>query len=348
MKRRGRKGGGLKGLIISGMWILVAIGVLLAVAQTTEINSLSDGIDFAKEKAIHYSECIPSGECGLAAIIKDIGNSEGPVGSGQQADNSNSSEEVIATDVEEGKIPQKTDQGLNYDNILISRDVKGYRGPVKGEPYVNEAGLVNAASSLNMLNEIDVVDKADDVEYSRTDWKHWIGLKERPCWTIRNEVLHRDAKPGTVTYMDKKGNVTENYDEACAIGKPVEVDGKKKIDTENAGEWIDPYSGRKMTKSSDIDIDHVVPLSYAARHGGQSWSSEVKEEFANDLDNLLATSAKENRAKGDKGPGDYMPKYKAYHCQYAKTFTTVAYKYELSITKSDHKVLKNTLESCAY
>ena len=70
--------------------------------------------------------------------------------------------------------------------------------------------------------------------------------------------------------------------------------------------------------------------------------------FANDLDNLLATSAKENRRKGDKGPSNYLPPYKSYHCQYAKTFTTVAYKYDLNIAQQDYEVLEDILNNCQY
>lgn len=342
MGKKGKSMLELFGLVRGIVWFLFITGVLLAAFQSTGVVSIEEAVSLAKEKAAHYAECIPAGECGLIAILNNIegpgpGNTN-PGGSDDQPDGGNYMPQP----------PVKTEEGIDYSNVVIDRETRGYRGPLKGEPYVNQAGLVNKNSASLTLEKINTIEKSEDVEYSRTEWKHWAGLEGRSCWNTREEVLYRDAYPGTLIYVDKQMNVTEDYNEACAIGKPIMIDDKIRIDTENSGEWIDPYSGKKITSSSEVDIDHVIPLSYAAKNGGQSWDEAKKEKFANDLDNLLATSAKENRAKGDKGPSEYMPPYKAYHCQYAKTFTIVAYKYDLTITNSDYEVLKDTLESCQY
>lgn len=344
----------LYGLVRNIIWFLFASGILLAALQSTNVASVEDVVSLAKSRATHYAECIPAGECGLIAIIKGIetpGPSNPTPGEG---DNQGGGSTQPGEDSQPGggnyvpQLPVKTDEGIDYSNVLIDRKIRGYRGPLKGEPYVNQAGLINKDSASLTLEKISKVDESKDVEYSRSEWKHWTGLKERPCWNTREEVLYRDAYPGSLVYIDKQMNVTEDHKKACAIGRPVVINDKVRIDTKNSGEWIDPYSGKKMTSSNEVDIDHVIPLSYAAKNGGQAWDETRKEKFANDLDNLLATSAKENRAKGDKGPSDYMPPYKAYHCQYAKTFTTVAYKYDLTITNADYKVLKGALESCQY
>lgn len=328
-----RKKGGLRNLAITAIWFLIAVGVLLAVGQKLGVSSVESVISIAKEKAVYYSKCIPAGDCGLVAIIDDLDNSNPDLNISNPSGPDSSGNNGNAT---------------SNDNTTISKETKGYRGPIKGEPYVNEAGIVHKNEILLKLENVNIVEKAEDVEYSRAEWKHWSGTEGRSCWNTREEILHRDAKPGTIVYVDKQMNVTEDYNEACAIGRPVEIDGKLRVDTENSGEWIDPYSGRKITSSSDIDIDHIIPLSYAASHGGQKWDEDLKEQFANDPDNLLATSAKENRAKGDKGPSEYMPPYSAYHCQYAKSFTYVADKYDLSITKADYETLKKVLQSCQY
>lgn len=148
-------------------------------------------------------------------------------------------------------------------------------------------------------------------------------------------------------YVDRNKQPSD-YESACALGEPVEEKGKIVLDRTNAGKWICPYSGIEITNSSDVDIDHIIPLSFAAKAGGQEWSAEKKEEFANDPDNLLATSAKENRTKGDKGPGSYMPPLKAYRCNYVKSFGIVAEKYELSLSQSDINEMNKTLETCKY
>lgn len=337
-----KKGGkGLGRAFISIIWFLIVCGVLLAALQLSGVKP-ENMIESARNKAKEYSECIPAGECGISTIFDDIQNTVNGNGSGGKLNGGGT-----AKPPEEIKLPSG---GSAFKDISLDREEKGYRGPGKNEPYVNNAGAVSKDASYSMLEDLKVVkdkdDKEEDVGYSRKEWKHWTGNKNKPCLNTRSEILHRDAVPGTVKYIDKKKNSTDNYEEACAIGIPVEKKGKIVIETDGAGEWIDPYSGKKITNSREIDIDHVIPLSNAARRGGQDWSAEKKEEFANDPDNLLATSAKENRSKGDKGPGKYMPPLKSYHCQYAKTYTSLSYKYDLTITKSDYKVLNEAIQKC--
>lgn len=333
MKKRGK--GGLSNLAISGIWLLLVSGFLLAAFQATGADSVNGALTIAKNKATQYAECIPTGECGLLSILKDLG------GEGPNFDLGSNSGEIVYDDNGE---PIESHESPVEQGETISREIRGYRGPVKGEPYVNEAGLVNKEEALELLANISVKEESE-VDYARSEWKHWSSTG-RSCWDTRELILLRDAKPGTVIFIDKQKNTTTDESQACGIGKMVEEDGKTKINTENSGEWIDPYSGKKITSSSNIDIDHIIPLSYAAKNGGQEWASEVKEQFANDPDNLLATSAKENRSKGDKGPGLYMPSYKPYRCQYSKAFTTIANKYQLSIQKSDYEVLEKTLNEC--
>lgn len=366
-KNRGRGRGGKQGitsLITGGIMSLVMIGVVLAGLQLLGVSSMNDSIKVAKEKALEYSECIPAGECGLISILEGInfgggdgtginlgGSGDSGIDLGKTGD---SGIDLNGEGIDLGKItlPEKEGVNLNLEGLSIDRKVKGYKGPASGEPYVNNAGLVNKDASQTMLETlVTVPDKEDDkknVGYSRAEWKHWTGTEGRSCWNTREEILYRDAVPGTAKLVDKQKKATDKYEEACAFGTPIEEDGRIKVSTEKSGEWIGPYSGKKITDSSEIDIDHVVPLSNAARNGGQEWSAEKKETFANDPDNLLVTTAKENRTKGDKGPGKYMPPNKTYQCQYAKTYTAVVYKYDLSITESDYKELSKAIKACKH
>lgn len=334
MKKRGK--GGLSNLAISVIWLLLVSGFLLAAFEATGADSVNGALTIAKNKATQYAECIPTGECGLLSMLKDLG------GEGPNFDLESNSGEIIYDD--NGETIESHEAPVVEQGETISREIRGYRGPVKGEPYVNEAGLINKEDALDLLANISVKEESE-VGYTRSEWKHWSST-DRSCWNTRELILLRDAKPGTVIFIDKQKNNTTDESQACGIGKMVEEDGETKLNTENSGEWIDPYSGRKITSSSDIDIDHIIPLSYAAKNGGQEWASEVKEQFANDPDNLLATSAKENRSKGDKGPGSYMPSYKPYRCQYSKAFTKIANKYQLSIQKADYEMLETTLKEC--
>ena len=52
------------------------------------------------------------------------------------------------------------------------------------------------------------------------------------------------------------------------------------------GYWIGGLTGIVLSDASDVDIDHVIPLSYAHRHGGFS-DAIKKRQFANDPLNLI-------------------------------------------------------------
>jgi hypothetical protein len=41
--------------------------------------------------------------------------------------------------------------------------------------------------------------------------------------------------------------------------------------TVSAGDWQEPYTGREVTKASDLQIDHVVPLKNAYISGAANW-----------------------------------------------------------------------------
>lgn len=339
-----KKGGG-KGFnsIIGGVVSLAMIGVVLAAFQLSGVGSVSNGIELAKEKAKKYAECIPDNECGIISLLKGVDlNADGfdLTFDGQKIERP---ADVI-------NLPKREGLKFDFKSLLIDRDSVGYRGPERGEAFVTTAGLVNVNDSQKMLNALKTVpdneDDKKDVGYARKEWKHWTSFKDKSCWNTREEVLKRDGVQGSVKFIDKEKKSTKDSKTACAIGKPLIKSGKTTIETNNSGRWIDPYSDKMITNSDELDIDHIIPLSNAARNGGQKWSAKEKETFANDLDNLLATSAKENRSKGDKGPGKYMPPSKKYKCQYAKSYITIAYKYNLSITESDKKVLEKTIKSC--
>lgn len=170
-------------------------------------------------------------------------------------------------------------------------------------------------ANLAALEALPVAD-AQKVEYKRSEWKHWIGS---PCNT-REAVLQNQGQ-------DVKTDPT-----TC---KPL------------SGTWIDPYSGKTIDKPGSLDIDHVIPLGYAASHGGQSWSVEKKQEFANDTSQLLAVSASENRSKSDKGPGEYMPPNQNFQCTYSKMWVNTASKYGVSISNNDKNALEKGLQQCS-
>lgn len=105
----------------------------------------------------------------------------------------------------------------------------------------------------------------------------------------------------------------------------------------------DVYNGvdiQQTHKGGQIEIDHIVPLSYAHQHGAAHWTQEKRVEFANDIENLLPVSSKDNSSKGDKGPADWRPTDVSYSCQYGKSFLHIIEKYDLTISKADYTAIQ--------
>lgn len=101
----------------------------------------------------------------------------------------------------------------------------------------------------------------------------------------------------------------------------------------------DPYTGRdiawKKAEAAEVQIDHVVPLSYAWQMGAARWDERKRRRLANDVLNLLPVSGPANSAKGDSGPASWLPPHKAVRCSYVVRFAQVAQKYELPVTEAD-------------
>lgn len=188
----------------------------------------------------------------------------------------------------------------------------------------------SSKSGTEALKSIKVT-PASNVSYNRDEWKHWKNI--RNCWTVREEVLANQAVKGSAVLLDKNGKETKKKDNACEI-----VSGK----------WNDPYTGKTFTNPKDLDIDHMIPLKYAAGAGGQAWSASKKADYANSLNpgHLLAVSASANRSKSDKGPSKWQPENKKHTCAYATNWINISTTWGLSVTKDDYAALQKMLKSC--
>lgn len=188
--------------------------------------------------------------------------------------------------------------------------------------------ILEAAETLN-TNNFDT-----NNAYKRGDWYHWANY-ERSCWNVREEVLYRDAlKDDSLTLLDANKNRTDDKNKACYVA---------------GGTWVDPFTGEEFYNPADIDIDHIIALSYANSGGGNLWDGERKKDFANSLDygkHLLAVSASANRSKSDKGPAQWMPENKEYHCEYVTAWTTIANNWGLNISRSDKQKIVDVLSQC--
>jgi hypothetical protein len=156
-----------------------------------------------------------------------------------------------------------------------------------------------------------------------TPWKD----TDRNGCDQRNDVLARDLTGTTV----KPG--THN----CVI---------------LSGTLRDPYTGRTilftrgLLTSGAVQIDHRVALSWAWAHGANAWTDARREEFANDLTNLVATSGEINHRKSDLGPSKWLPPDHAAWCGYAHSWRATLAAYSLWIGASDDSALSGVEAGC--
>ncbi|MFF8846652.1 HNH endonuclease family protein [Streptomyces sp. NPDC015127] len=105
----------------------------------------------------------------------------------------------------------------------------------------------------------------------------------------------------------------------------------------------DPYTGRtvewRKRRASEVQIDHVVPLSYSWQMGAARWDDAKRRRLANDPLNLLPVDGRANSAKGDSGPASWLPPNKRVRCSYAVRFAQVATAYELAVTAADKRAM---------
>ena len=168
------------------------------------------------------------------------------------------------------------------------------------------------------LDALKVVTKTGSMRgYSRAKFPHWNSTGSN-C-DVRDTVLKRD-------------------------GTKVKVSGCNVV----AGTWVSVYDGDKITDPAKVDIDHVVPLANAWRSGAAAWTTDQREEFANDLDDpqLVAVSAASNRSKGDQDPSTWKPEQTGSWCQYAQDWIVVKSRWKLTVTTKEKVELKKMLEKC--
>jgi len=110
------------------------------------------------------------------------------------------------------------------------------------------------------------------------------------------------------------------------------------------GRWISPFTNQVILNSSDIDIDHVVPLAWSWDRGASGWSKEKRERFANDQTNLVAVEASLNRSKGARGPDQWLPP--VGQCGYVARFYRIVKMYGLRLKPPEADWVSSFLEEC--
>ncbi|CRK22784.1 hypothetical protein BN1708_013491 [Verticillium longisporum] len=181
-----------------------------------------------------------------------------------------------------------------------------------------QPGIPSAATARTQLAGLTVAALGPQTGYSRDLFPHWHTVSGA-CNT-RETVLIRD---GT--------NVVTSS--ACAS---------------TSGTWVSPFDGARWNAASDVDIDHMVPLSNAWKSGAASWTTARREAFANDLTRpqLWAVTDDVNQAKGDKSPDAWKPPLTSFYCTYARSWVAVKSYWALTITSAEKTALTSMLNTC--
>lgn len=214
---------------------------------------------------------------------------------------------------------------LNSQGYLEDLTIEAGPPNADTDAQVDTPLQVNAAHAREQLASVETA-PAVPVDYEREEQfgSSWLDTDDNGCDT-RNDILTRDLTEVVVA------------SDGCTV---------------ESGVLADPYTSavidfiRGSGTSNDVQIDHIVPLSLAARSGAMDWPQDRREAFANNPANLLASDGPTNGSKGDQGPGEWLPPNEAFECEYVAAFVHVVAEYDLTMTEEDAAAAENVLATC--
>ncbi len=201
-------------------------------------------------------------------------------------------------------------------SVPISYAPAGSTVPPRPSPSP-EVSSTSPEGMLSRLALLEIKGRAPKTGYSRDLFgEGWSDVDGDGCDT-RDDILRRDA-------------VESTFRMGCVDQVVVE----------------DPFSGARLTVRSEIDIDHVVPLSDAWQKGAQAFTPEVRELFANDPANLIAVDGDLNSAKGDSDAATWLPPNRGFWCEYIGLQIEVKVAYGLWVTQAEYDAMSRVLADC--
>ncbi len=194
--------------------------------------------------------------------------------------------------------------------------------------FANSLGALAHEVTFTVSGETFVFGIANEVNtgYDRDDWPHWDKRVGGGCFTVRDKVLAEESFVPVETVPASGGR--------CRVVK---------------GLWNDPYTGMTFTESSDVDIDHVVPLKEAHGSGGHSWTREKRRAYANHLSyshHLIAVDDDTNQnAKSDRDPNEYLP-VAEFRCEYVEIWMRIKRAWNLNMDQAEADAISTVLAGC--
>lgn len=191
-------------------------------------------------------------------------------------------------------------------------------------PASAASGATSFSGSLaEAVNAIPTAEESNS-GYDRTLFRHWVD-SNGDCQNARAEVLISEAEGDTpLTYTTSS---------RCTVA---------------SGRWFSYYDRVSWTLASDIDIDHMVPLSEAWGSGAKSWTSTRRQAFANDLGDyrtLVGVTDNVNQSKGAQDPSTWLPTYGK--CRYVAEWVAVKIRWGLSADSAEKRVLSDYAAICS-
>lgn len=115
------------------------------------------------------------------------------------------------------------------------------------------------------------------------------------------------------------------------------------------GRWYSYYDNEYWTRTSDLDIDHVVALAEAWDSGARGWTTTLRRSFANDLGDdrsLVAVTDNVNQSKSDRDPAEWMPPYSPARCTYIEAWVAVKIRWRLTADFAEKAALTDWASTC--
>jgi hypothetical protein len=211
------------------------------------------------------------------------------------------------------------------------------------EWLVNGSVVANGLSvSISLIDGItEVTFRATDNDGASSSTSVSITVKE-----ASNGFPVYDRDEYLTNWLDRDGDCIDTRDEVLILESAIPVTLSDNGCDVLAGLWNDPYTAISFTSPSDLDIDHLVPLSEAHDSGAAYWTTEEKRAFANDTTTahaLIAVDASANRSKGARDPALWLPTNQTYHCEYVRNWVDIKNKYNLSMDEDEQSVIESVL-----
>ena len=208
-------------------------------------------------------------------------------------------------------------EGASWIGYLRTTDVL--------EDWASEFLYKEESNDLSNIPQLEIKEiNLDSIpKYDREEWNSWID-EDNDCQNTRHEVLQLESFVGVLFTSTNE----------CYV---------------QSGKWFDPYNGEYFYFTSDLDIDHFIPLYNAHISGGWEWSEEKKTLFANNIedpDMLIAVKNSTNRDKSASTPENWRPRNESYWCEYALDWIRIKYEWGLTATQSEWNNLLQMINLC--